>query len=351
MNIPRGYMEYSIRRIINRGLALATAGVLLLALMMGMALPTVAANAQGSLTITPKVGDEVVADSYDGTFSLYLVATGVETNEFNLTDLFAAYDGTTITKDNLEDETTYKTIAQDLAAYIAQRASDNEPVDPDLDDLKAFTGYSLSYGLYLVTQKDAGATYDACTPILVMIPAYSVDADGTRHTTTNVTAYPKLTKPGEPGTPPGGHDEPTPPTHYGKVALGKSDAETGEPLQGVVFNLYKQDKTGEWVVIGTYTTDEKGVIYVDHVSYGDYYFEEVQTLENYILDPTHQEFKINSEDLVQLTMTNQKEILPVPDEKQHILTGDNSNMLLYGIVVVAAAVGLVVWIKRSRKER
>lgn len=322
------------------------------------ALPTTAATtgSQGTLTITPKHGDQTVETTYDGTFSLYLVATGIETGDITLTDAFKAYTGTTISQANLADETTYKTITQDLAAYIDQRAKDGKTITPDQDDLKAFTQYTLPYGLYLVAQKSAGSTYNACTPILVMIPAYTTDPDGTRHTTDNVTAYPKLTKPGHdnpPGddNPPGGHDKPTPPTYYGQVALGKSDAETGKALQGVVFNLYKQDKDGKWGVIGTYTTDEKGIIYEDHLSFGDYYFRETQALPGYIEDyEAKYPFTIKSTtETVKVYVSNTPVMPPTPDEEHHIQTGDESHMALYGVVVLLAAAGLVIWIVRRRK--
>lgn len=344
-------MNNRFHHICRERLRLLTALLIATILLLAAALPTTTANAassQGTLTITPKHGDSTVPASYDGTFSLYLIATGIESGAFDLTENFATYDGTAITKDNLEDETTYKVIAQDLTAYIAQQGTAGKTIEPDLNDLKAHTAYTLSYGLYLVTQQDAGSTYNACTPILVTIPSYSVDADGTRHTTTDVTAYPKLTKPDEPGD---HHEPPTPPTHYGKVALGKSDAETGTPLQGVVFNLYKRDMNGDWVVIGTYTTDEQGIVYVDHLSYGEYYWEEAQTLDGYILDQTPQEFKVNSEDLVRLTMTNTR--IPETPEAQgeeRGFTGDSSHMMLYGVVAIAAAVGLLVWMYKRRKE-
>lgn len=342
-------MKKEFGMTIHRILSWVGVGVLATSMVLGSVLPAQAASTQGSLTITPKVGDSIVSESYDGTFALYQIATGVDYGDYDITDEFKDYDGTAITKEYLEDETAFKTIAQDLALYLEQQANGGNAVTPHLDGIKAFTAYDLPYGLYLVTQRDAGSKYNACTPILVQIPAYSIDADGTRHTTYNVKAYPKLTKPGDKHDPP----TPTPPTHYGKVVLGKSDAATGKALQGVVFNLYKQDKDGNWNVIGTYMTDEQGIVYVDHLSYGDYYFEEAAALDGYVLDDTPQEFKINSEDTVQLVMTNSP-IPQVPEvpEGEDIggYTGDSSHMMLYGVIVVIAAGGLVYWVARRRKE-
>lgn len=65
----------------------------------------------------------------------------------------------------------------------------------------------------------------------------------------------------------------------GNVILKKKDIETKEPLQGIVFELYKGDQ-----LIGPYTTDENGEIRVDNLSFGQYYFKEVETIAGYVLD-------------------------------------------------------------------
>lgn len=150
------------------------------------------------------------------------------------------------------------------------------------------------------------------------------------------------------------HDDPTPtPGKKGQVALGKVDAADGTVLAGVQFNLYKNDGT----LYGTYTTDEDGIIYIDQLAYGSYYFVESKTLVGYQLDQTPWRFNVYSDDTVQLVVTNAK--VPeaaVPEESGAIdnnvggATGDTSMMTIYGVVCVVAAAALVGWIVIRRRE-
>lgn len=342
-------MRIHWNRIASRCLAALAASVIAVSTFAGTNITTQAAEAKtGTLAIIPKAdGTTVNAADYDGTFKVYKVAGYAETGAFTAADEFH-FDGyeTALTSEYLSDEQQFKTVAQTVTAWIDSHSA----IEAILSGVKAGETNTLAYGLYLIHQDQSATNYTDATPFLVMIPAYT---DGQMETA--VTAYPKCSKTETPETPdkphkPHDNTPPTTPTKTGKVALGKSDATTGDALQGVVFNLYKADGT----VIGTYTTDQDGVIYVDNLSYGDYYFVETQALDGYVLDRTPQTFTIDDEDSELLTMTNTP-IIPGEEETDtpHITTGDESNMMLYGAVVAIAAAALAgwfLWKRRSEKE-
>lgn len=335
-------MRIQYKKAMQRGLTALMAGLMAAVLACSSGV-TAFAEGTGTLTLRPKNGNSYVGTDYNGTFSLYQVATGVEHGKYDLTDAFAAYSGKEISSDTIGDKAAFKEITQDLAAYVSAHKAE---ITPAQDDLRAFTAYTVPYGLYLVVQKSTGDNYTACTPFLVTVPDFS---DG--ETKTNVTAYPKLSKKTTPGG--GGDDEDTPvKMRTGKVALGKLDAVTGEQLEGVVFTLYKADGTP----IGTYTTDSEGIIYVDKLPYGSYYFVETKALDGYILDDSHQDFTIDSETQKDVVMTNMPEEVPEESEGEEQIggfTGDDSQMLVYGgiaVLAIVVLVGWVIWKKRSDQQ-
>lgn len=85
----------------------------------------------------------------------------------------------------------------------------------------------------------------------------------------------------------------------GTVILEKTEVledgttKTGEPLEGAAYKLYSSDDN----LIGTYMTDENGKIYVDDLTFGDYYFKESITAQGYELNPDKIEFTINGSNL------------------------------------------------------
>ncbi|MGT9147918.1 SpaA isopeptide-forming pilin-related protein, partial [Enterococcus faecalis] len=89
----------------------------------------------------------------------------------------------------------------------------------------------------------------------------------------------------------------------GGVVLSKTDAKTGEALQGAVFEL--QDKDGKTLQSGL-VTDESGKLAVDGLEPGDYQFVETQAPTGYDLDATPVTFTIEKgqREAVQVSMTN-----------------------------------------------
>ena len=94
----------------------------------------------------------------------------------------------------------------------------------------------------------------------------------------------------------------------GGVRLTKYNAAKTTKLSGAVFNLYQEDGT----LIGTYTTDSNGIIKVDDLSYGNYYFVEKIAPTGYKLDTTKRAFVIDASTTsggtvyVELSVTNSK---------------------------------------------
>ncbi len=77
---------------------------------------------------------------------------------------------------------------------------------------------------------------------------------------------------------------------YGSVTLAKVDETTGTGLAGAVFDLFRQGGAK----VGTYTTNASGVIRVDNLTYGNYYFVETSAPSGYVLDSRQVSFTINS---------------------------------------------------------
>ena len=90
----------------------------------------------------------------------------------------------------------------------------------------------------------------------------------------------------------------------GGVVLSKTDAKTGEALQGAVFEL--QDKDGKSLQSGL-ATDDSGKLAIDGLEPGDYQFVETQAPTGYDLDATPVTFTIEKSqtEAVQVTKTNQ----------------------------------------------
>lgn len=116
-----------------------------------------------------------------------------------------------------------------------------------------------------------------------------------------------------------GEKEPTPieitvdNQQRGAVKLTKTDVDTGEPLEGVAFELQKlNEETDEYEPVETYEpfiTDEDGVIKTSNtLEAGDYQFVETKGLEGYRNNEESKQFIVNESEVntKTLTMTNEK---------------------------------------------
>ncbi|MEG0704760.1 MAG: SpaA isopeptide-forming pilin-related protein [Carnobacterium sp.] len=89
----------------------------------------------------------------------------------------------------------------------------------------------------------------------------------------------------------------------GGVVLTKTDEQSGETLQGAVFELQKNNKE---VIQSGLTTDNLGKLAVDELKPGSYQFVETKAPTGYELDTTPVEFTIakNQSEATEVTMTN-----------------------------------------------
>ena len=78
----------------------------------------------------------------------------------------------------------------------------------------------------------------------------------------------------------------------GTVILTKTDDKTDTKLPGVKFKMVRVKGVEEPKEVGEFTTDKNGKIEIKNLTYGDYYFEEVKTLDNYVLDTNKIPFSI-----------------------------------------------------------
>lgn len=125
-----------------------------------------------------------------------------------------------------------------------------------------------------------------------------------------------------------------------KVIIHKVDEENNH-LEGVVIGIYDlQDN-----LIGEYTTDVNGDIEIE-LEYGNYYYQEISTLENFILNTDKNYFNIeNNDEIIDLVLVNKLEEVEVPntnldkDYKKYIIS------LAIGLV----GLGIIIYEKKKRK--
>ena len=87
----------------------------------------------------------------------------------------------------------------------------------------------------------------------------------------------------------------------GSIEILKVDADTKQPLAGVVYRLFDAD--GNKITDGT--TDANGKVTFDNLKPGSYSYQEINTVDGYQLDETKYDFSLTSENLnVKVTREN-----------------------------------------------
>ena len=87
----------------------------------------------------------------------------------------------------------------------------------------------------------------------------------------------------------------------GSIEILKVDADTKQPLAGVVYRLFDAD--GNEIADGT--TDTNGKVTFDNLKPGSYSYQEISTVDGYQLDATKYDFSLTSENLnVKVTREN-----------------------------------------------
>ena len=108
----------------------------------------------------------------------------------------------------------------------------------------------------------------------------------------------------------------------GGLTVIKKDEKTGERIPGVQFEIRKMD--GE--IVGTFTTDENGVIYLPEPENGWYTVTELKAAEGYRLDDTPHRVEVRDGQTATLEITN-KAISGILLHKVNAVTGEG----IYGV--------------------
>ena len=103
----------------------------------------------------------------------------------------------------------------------------------------------------------------------------------------------------------------------GGLTVIKKDAKTGERIPGVQFEIRKMD--GE--IVGTFTTDENGVIYLPEAENGWYTVTELKAADGYRLDDTPHRVEVRDGQTATLEITN-KAISGILIHKVNAITGE-----------------------------
>ena len=103
----------------------------------------------------------------------------------------------------------------------------------------------------------------------------------------------------------------------GGLTVIKKDEKTGERIPGVQFEIRKMD--GE--IVGTYTTDENGVIYLPKAENGWYTVTELKAADGYRLDDTPHRVEVRDGQTATLEITN-KAISGILIHKVNAVTGE-----------------------------
>lgn len=105
----------------------------------------------------------------------------------------------------------------------------------------------------------------------------------------------------------------------GSVELLKVDEDTNRPLEGVEFELWNGER-----LVDIYTTNEDGKILVENLEAGNYYFREVATLDEYIInnDISYDFAIVTDGEIIEITATNKVKEGEVDFSKTDVSTGD-----------------------------
>lgn len=124
------------------------------------------------------------------------------------------------------------------------------------------------------------------------------------------------------------------------INIHKVDEENN-PLSDVVIGIFDLEDN----LIGEYITDENGNIEVE-LEYGSYYYQELKTIEHYVLNSEKVYFDIiNDGEVIESTLVNVLEEVEVPS------TNLNKNYLIYVIssVVGVLGLGLIIYDRKNKR--
>ena len=87
----------------------------------------------------------------------------------------------------------------------------------------------------------------------------------------------------------------------GNIKINKTDAETSKGIEGVTFELQKNDGT----VVATATTNSQGIANFNNIRIGEYKLKEIKTNSNYILNSATFDVKVEWNKTIEKNITNE----------------------------------------------
>ncbi len=128
----------------------------------------------------------------------------------------------------------------------------------------------------------------------------------------------------------------------GTLILTKVDISTQEPLPNTLIEIYDAE-TDE--LIFSDRTDENGIITVEDLKYGKYYFVEKEAPEGYEINPEKMYFEIKENgEIVKSTLEDSK-IIEVPNTFKNEL----KIRIIIGILLVILGIGVVIYANKKKK--
>lgn len=132
----------------------------------------------------------------------------------------------------------------------------------------------------------------------------------------------------------------------GSLRILKVDSQDSRPLTGAVFEILDQ----EYNVVFTGKTDKNGVLLLDNLEGGKYFYREIKSPQGYILEAEYHSFYITeNEEIVEITVQNQPESAKIIKTDKDIPgTGDSQSLMLYLILIMLAFSGIITAVRRMK---
>ena len=127
----------------------------------------------------------------------------------------------------------------------------------------------------------------------------------------------------------------------GTLILTKVDISTQEPLPNTLIEIYDA-RTDELIFSGR--TDEEGIITIEGLKYGEYYFIEKEAPEGYEINPEKMYFEVKEDgEIVKSTLEDSK-IIEVPNTSKNEIR----IMVIIGILLELTGLGVVIYANKKK---
>ena len=102
---------------------------------------------------------------------------------------------------------------------------------------------------------------------------------------------------------------------FQEVTIGKVDADTNQPIQGVGFQIFKDEACTQLITSGVTASNGKLRLQLPQ---GEYWIKETSCPDNYILDSTPKKVTLTAENTATITIKNKRKALIVIDKKDKV---------------------------------